>query len=245
MNRKKFIQYSSLGLGATFLLKEVWLDYQSEIPTEELLGKGSPIFYGKDYKIRQEANEAFLKMKKAALEEADINIQIVSSYRSFAHQKRIWTRKYNTFTQQGLTETEAITKIIEYSTIPGTSRHHWGTDIDIIDGNAPTPKNVLLPENFNKNGPYCKLKEWMDQNASAYNFQLVYTNKEGRKGFFYEPWHFSYAPLSVPYLKKYRKLPVQELLKEEKLLGSEHFTEDFVQKYISNHILDINPVLLS
>ena len=26
---------------------------------------------------------------------------------------------------------DAINEIIRFSTIPGTSRHHWGTDIDI------------------------------------------------------------------------------------------------------------------
>ena len=32
---------------------------------------------------------------------------------------------------------KAISEIIRFSTVPGTSRHHWGTDIDIIDGNFP------------------------------------------------------------------------------------------------------------
>ena len=42
----------------------------------------------------------------------------------------------------------AIDKIIEYSTLPGTSRHHWGTDIDIIDAEPPEEGDVLLPKNF-------------------------------------------------------------------------------------------------
>jgi LAS superfamily LD-carboxypeptidase LdcB len=178
------------------------------------------------------------------LEEANINLQIVSSYRDFNHQKRIWIRKYNMFTQQGLSPVNAINKIIEYSTIPGTSRHHWGTDIDIIDANAPLPKSLLLPENFSEDGPFCKLKKWMNLNASTFDFHLVYTNNKERKGFLYEPWHFSYTPLSIPYLKKYRKLNIQQLLKEENLIGSENFTQEFIENYITNNVLDINPKLL-
>ena len=42
----------------------------------------------------------------------------------------------------------AIDKIIEYSTLPGTSRHHWGTDIDIIDAGPPEVVMFCFPKNF-------------------------------------------------------------------------------------------------
>lgn len=216
---------------------------QSTISEQELIGKGNPQLFGNGYKLREEAHLSFKKMQAAALKDG-ISIGAISSYRSFAHQKRIWERKFNNNKTKGLSDLDNIKKIIEYSTIPGTSRHHWGTDIDIYQTNVKQPKNVLLPKNYHNNGPYCKLKEWMDTNASTYGFYLVYTDNSNRKGFKYEPWHFSYKALSAPYLKAYKKLNISEILKTEGLSGIDSFTADFINKYISQNILDINPELL-
>ncbi|MGB1314119.1 M15 family metallopeptidase [Bizionia paragorgiae] len=216
---------------------------QQTIPTEELLGQGTPALYGNGYKLRKEAYDAFLKLQAEAKKEG-ISIAAVSSYRNFNHQKRIWNRKYNRYISQGLSPQASIAKIIEYSTIPGTSRHHWGTDIDIYDTSVPQPSGILQPKNYHGNGVYCKLKDWMDKNAERHGFYLVYTDTYHREGFKYEPWHYSYKPLSKPYLEAYRKLDISKLLKTADLLGSAYFDADFIQHYISENILDINPKLL-
>jgi LAS superfamily LD-carboxypeptidase LdcB len=216
---------------------------QQKLTTQELMGKGSPKLFGNGYKLREEAHLAFLKLKADALKDG-IKIQVVSSYRNFDHQKRIWERKYNRYINQGLTAQQSIKKIIEYSTIPGTSRHHWGTDLDIVDANVKQPSSLLNPEHFNALGPFCKLKEWMDTNAEKYGFYLVYTERNDRKGFKYEPWHYTYKPLSSTYLKQYKSLDIKTILKNDKLEGSNAFTEQFINNYISENILDINPELL-
>ena len=66
-----------------------------------------------------------------------------------------------------MTDEQAIEKIIEYSTLPGTSRHHWGTDLDIIDADPPEEGDVLLPHKFHDNGPYNTLREWMETYAKT------------------------------------------------------------------------------
>jgi len=209
---------------------------------DELTGKGNPTFYGDGYQLQKEVNEAFLLMREAAKKEG-INIEVVSSYRSYEHQKRIWTNKYKRFTAAGLSPEKAIRKIIEYSTIPGTSRHHWGTDLDIIDANVARPKSVLEPSHFEGSGVFVSLKKWMDAHASEYGFCLVYTKDENREGFKYEPWHYSYKPISKKMLQQYKKINIQKLLKEDQLVGSECFTDEFISKYIHQNILDINPDL--
>ncbi|HBY70559.1 MAG TPA: D-alanyl-D-alanine carboxypeptidase [Flavobacteriaceae bacterium] len=247
MNRKKFIKTSILSTTALAVLPHLsFSSNQQQFTVDQLIGKGNPDIVGDSYtsKMHKEAKKAFLKMKEAASKEA-IQIEIVSAYRSFERQKQIFEGKYNRFTQQGLSPIQAIEKIIEYSTIPGTSRHHWGTDIDIIDSNAPRPESVLLAKHFHGTGPFCKLKDWLTEHANSYGFYEVYTNNANRKGFKYEPWHFSYAPVSKPMLQEYKKLDVQAILKEEKIKGSEHFSEAFIEKYRSENILDINPKLLS
>jgi len=218
---------------------------QGKFTRNQLIGKGNPDIIGDSYtsKMHKNAKNAFLKMKKEAAKEG-INIEVVSAYRSFQRQKEIFERKYKRYTKQGLSPEQAINKIIEYSTIPGTSRHHWGTDIDIIDANATRPKNVLVAENFYDDGPYCKLKEWLDLHSEEYGFYEVYTNNPNRKGFKYEPWHFSYAPVSKPMLQEYKTLDLKTILKEEKVLGNEYFSEEFISKYLKENILDINPKLL-
>jgi len=243
MQRRDFITSTAFGvLGVSFL------SFSSIRPQEFskdiLMGKGDPLLLGEGYNLRKEAHQAFLKMSAAA-QKSGFKIKVVSSYRNYAHQNRIWERKYKKFTQEGLSPIEAIQKIIEYSTIPGTSRHHWGTDIDIVDGNAFQPKDgLLLEQNFEGDGPFCPFKEWLDIHANTFGFYLVYTNDKKRKGFKYEPWHYSYAPLSIAMLKAYKKIDIITELKNVKLLGSNFFTEDFINKYLSNNILDINSDLL-
>jgi len=216
---------------------------QNKFTRDELIGKGNPNLLGEKFKMQKDTYASFLKMKAEASKE-NISIELVSAYRSFDKQKQIFENKYRLFLSEGLTPLEAINKIIEYSTIPGTSRHHWGTDIDIIDANAPRPESVLEEEHFYGNGPYCKLKEWLNINATSFGFYEVYTNNPDRKGFKHEPWHFSYASISKPMLEEYKKLDLKKVFKEENILGNEYFTNDFINQYRNEHIMDINPELL-
>ena len=244
MNRRTFIKQTAL-TGITLINMPQAAFSLQNYPTEELIGKGNPPLAGEDALLRKEVYEAFIKMKTAALQE-NIHIKIESGYRSFQRQKTIWERKYTHYTQGGLSPEKAIQKIIEYSTIPGTSRHHWGTDMDIIDTNAPYKgDDTLNPENFVEGAPFYTLKKWLDRHADSFGFMLVYTNEPGRKGFYYEPWHYSYAPLSIPMLRAYReRINVKKMLREESILGNEHFSDTFIEKYIKEHILGINPLLL-
>ncbi|MBT8183320.1 MAG: M15 family metallopeptidase [Eudoraea sp.] len=244
MNRRVFIEKSSISGVAVAILPAVTLIQDSEeYSISELMGKEDIPLYGEGINLRKEAYEAFLAMKKAAQEDG-INIKIVSSFRSFDRQRAIFERKYEKYTEEGLEPLEAIDKIIEYSTIPGTSRHHWGTDIDIIDGNKKTSGDVLVPEKFDKGGPFEAFKNWMDANSKKFDFYLVYTDDPRRRGFKYEPWHYSYAPLSIPMLTALRGKNILQLLEREDFMGIEHFTTGFVKTYVTDNILDINPELL-
>lgn len=219
--------------------------YLEGFTRDQLLGKGNPDIIGDTYtsKIHKDAKAAFERMKVEAAQE-NINLEVVSGYRTFQRQKEIYEGKYRRFTNEGLSPEKAIQKIIEYSTIPGTSRHHWGTDLDIIDANPPRPSHLLVAENYHGLGVYCEMKMWMDKNSERFGFYEVYTNNGNRKGFMYEPWHFSYAPVSIPMLKAYvDQIDVKEMLSQEKILGNEYFTVDFISKYFDENIMDINPRL--
>lgn len=214
----------------------------STFTTAELIGKGNPNLVGKNYKLLPEVAQQF-ELMKAEAKKAGFTIHVVSSYRNFNYQNGIWERKYKANQVKKLDAKKNIDKIIEYSTIPGTSRHHWGTDFDIIDATKGIPSDPLNEKHFNEGGSMHKFKLWLDENASKYGFYLVYTNEPSRKGFKYEPWHFSYKSISEPMLQAYKKLDIKKILQENKLMGSENFSDEFIEKYKNDNILDINPKL--
>lgn len=235
MNRFEFISsLIILPLLSSFCNEE----YAAKI----LIGKGNPNLVGKNYLLLPEVEKAYQSMKRAA-STVGIKIKVVSSYRSYEKQKVIWNRKFIAFQKEGLKGLQIINKIIEYSTIPGTSRHHWGTEIDVIDGNPLVEGDVLISEKFHDRGPYEKLRVWMDKNAQDFGFLRPYSMNEERGGFLYEPWHYSFSEISKPMLKSYLKLDIVELLKDDSLLGSEMLNGKLLNKYVKSHILGIDAAL--
>ena len=244
MQRRFFLQKTGLAGLTLAALPQLAFAKDFEFSILELMGKADIEMFGEGYQLRKEVNDAFLAMKKEAYS-SGIDLKPVSAFRSFERQRSIWEGKFERYTdEQDMAPLAAIDKIIEYSTIPGTSRHHWGTDIDIVDGYRKVNGDVLVPSKFEEGGPYADFKKWMDQNAEAHGFYLVYTNTPGRRGFKYEPWHYSYAPISKPMLAEFRRKNIMQLLQAEDFQGSEHFTEGFLTNYIEDNILDINTELL-
>ncbi len=244
MQRRSFIKKSGFAGLAISALPSMAFSKEFEYSVLELMGKADIELYGEGFKLRAEAHDAFVEMKKAAYSDG-IDLKVISSYRNFNRQESIWERKFSKYTEeQGMEPIDAIDKIIEYSTVPGTSRHHWGTDIDIVDGYRKVEGDVLDPSKFGAGGPYEDFKKWMDENSKIFDFHLVYTDDKKRKGFKYEPWHYSFAPLSIAMLTEFRRKNILQLLQEETFLGSEHFTNGFIKNYIQNNILGVNKELL-
>ncbi len=203
----------------------------------ELMGKVMPLG-GKNtpHHLRADVYDSFSQMQKAAQKEG-ISLQIASGYRSFERQLQIWNNKYRRYTQtQKLSPKDAVAKILKYSTIPGTSRHHWGTDLDLIQKVPLMPKSLLEATNFEKGGAFHTLKLWLDKNASKYGFHLVYTNNPNRTGFNYEPWHYTYCKISEQMLSEYSEHQVIHQLDFSKLLGKEILTPSFLQDYFESHL---------
>ena len=154
--------------------------------------------------LRKEALNAFILMKKAAKADG-IDLEILSAARDFNHQKRIWEAKWNGQRLVGgknlkkaiPNEAERASRILKYSSMPGTSRHHWGTDIDI---------NSLNPSYF-ESGKGKKEYEWLRDNAFEFGFCQTYTQKGSERphGYEEEKWHWTYLPIAVPLLRFYAR----------------------------------------
>ncbi|KQC32640.1 D-alanyl-D-alanine carboxypeptidase [Nonlabens sp. YIK11] len=193
--------------------------------------------------LEKETQIALKKMQAAALKDG-IKIEVASGYRSFNRQRQIWNGKYSRYQAQGLTPDAIFDNIVEYSTVPGTSRHHWGTDMDLIDGNAKYTGSVLVTDKFHGDGPFCKLMDWMDQHSTEYGFELVYTMNNNRTGFEYEPWHYSYAPVSKKYLQEYlNQIDFIKFLRSQNIMGMDDISDARLERYYKEHIQGINAEL--
>ena len=213
------------------------------IDYKTLLGIEHSNLVGDSIKLEKNTFIAMEKMRKAALVDG-VKIKVVSGFRDFERQKQIWNRKFKKFTtENNLSDLEAIKEIIRFSTIPGTSRHHWGTEIDVIDEDFKNEKNLLISKKYEEGGIFEKLKKWMDNNSKKFGFYLTYDNNINRKGFEYEPWHYSYLPESKRYLKSFLKIDIVEIISKVDIEGKELFNEKFISDYINNNILEINPDL--
>ena len=213
------------------------------IDYKTLLGIEHSNLVGDSIKLEKNTFIAMEKMRKAALLDG-VKIKVVSGFRDFERQKQIWNRKFKKFTtENNLSDLDAIKEIIRFSTIPGTSRHHWGTEIDVIDEDFKNEKNLLISKKYEEGGIFEKLKKWMDNNSQKFGFYLTYDNNINRKGFEYEPWHYSYLPESKRYLKSFLKIDIVEIISKVDIEGKELFNEKFISDYINNNILEINPNL--
>ena len=239
MNRSDFLR-TTLGIIAlSNISMKPFKNYDPLI----LIGKGSPKLVGSSFTILPEVKIALEEMTQAARNDG-IEIKVVSAYRSYDRQKDIWNSKFIRFEKQGFKNLAIVDQIIKYSTIPGTSRHHWGTDIDIIDGSQLDKGDLLVSKKFHGNGPYNNLRNWMEVNAKKFGFLRPYNQDPKRKGFLYEPWHYSYAEKSIEMLHAYLELNAISLIKDPDLLGADLLDSKFIKIYLNTHILGIDSALL-
>ena len=147
----------------------------------------------KEIYLRKTVFEKFKAMADSAAKDG-IVLKALSGTRSYAEQKNIWDNKWNNYFKNG-DSIGTMKKILLYSSMPSTSRHHWGTDIDI---------NSLEPSYFSS-GKGLKEYTWLVNNAPSFGFCQVYDDmkKTGRTGYQEEKWHWSYLPLSTKFLSEY------------------------------------------
>jgi LAS superfamily LD-carboxypeptidase LdcB len=179
-----------------------------------------------------EVNWAFEQMAAAA-EKEGVVLKVISGGRNFNMQKSIWERKWNARRPNFKSDKETALDILKYSSMPGTSRHHWGTDLDI---------NSLEPSYF-ASGKGKKEYDWLQKNAGSFGFCQTYDNKQtsGRSGYSEEKWHYSYMPISIVFLSQYN-----ELITSEKLtgfLGSATSKEvDVIRDYVNGICPNCNSI---
>jgi hypothetical protein len=172
--------------------------------------------------------KAFGHMREAAARDG-VDLVILSAFRSFQHQRSIWDQKWleRETGEAAVGPHDRAVDIMRYSSMPGTSRHHWGTDLDL---------NALTNDWFDTlKGK--RVYDWMKTHAADYGFCEVYSARAGRRLTGYEPerWHWSYIPTASRYLAAY----VDETGTE--LAGFEGEMAAHEIDWLDDYVLGINP----
>lgn len=158
--------------------------------------------------LNRAAVDAFLALRERA-GAAGHDLVPVSSFRDFAGQVRIWNAKFRgerpmydgagqPLDASSMSDAQKVDAILKWSAVPGASRHHWGTEVDVID-RASLPQGYepqLMPAEYQPGGPFARLNDWLDACMAEFGFYRPYRTDRG--GVRPEPWHLSYAPVSVP-----------------------------------------------
>jgi len=197
--------------------------------------------------IHKAMKDNWEKMCSAALED-NLVLKIASGYRNFERQLSIWNRKFTgklpVRDQQGqvidihtLTNLEKIDAILLFSALPGASRHHWGTDIDIYAENLlPNNKKLQLePWEYQKNGYFELLSHWLNENSASFGFYFPYDKY--RQGVAAEPWHLSYLPLANQFLSELSSQQLTSVLSGSNIQGENDIItniDDIFSQYVTN-----------
>ena len=129
--------------------------------------------------------DALEEMIDACNAESGSRAYVLSAYRSLEDQQQLYDRKVRDLVSQGLSHTDAEREAATVVAIPGTSEHHLGLAVDIIDtgrwkldeGQADTAA-----------------QQWLMENSWRYGFIFRYPkDKIEITGIIYEPWHYRYV----------------------------------------------------
>ena len=196
------------------------------------------------------ALEAFTAMKVEAAA-AGIDLAIASSFRDFAAQQRIWDMKFRgerpLYDHNGgvlehalLSERALVDAIMSWSAVPGASRHHWGTELDLID-RAAMPEDYrvqLVPSECSTGGVFYDLHCWLDAHLPRFGFFRPYAVYRG--GVRPEPWHVSFAAVSVPALQSLTRDLLTRAIEASDMLGKRLVLER-IDEIHERYVMDIDP----
>jgi LAS superfamily LD-carboxypeptidase LdcB len=205
-------------------------------------------FEGPRFAATDATAAAFLRMRQAAWADG-IDLVPYASFRDFPAQLRIWNKKFSgnktlyDLNEQArafssLSEEDLVWAILNWHSLPGASRRHWGTDIDVIDRAVMTPgyKPKLLPSEANEGGVFHGLHQWLDRHIHEHGFFRPYQHLTG--GMYPEPWHLSYAPQSLAASKLLSCELLARTIEDSEILGKQTILK-LLPEILARHILNV------
>lgn len=184
------------------------------LTNEQLTGKSRthlvnlPCPHSPNHFLQPQAMKAFQGLQQSAVKNG-FNLQPASSFRDFQRQQMIWNGKFNgerkvhdddgnALDLTALSDWEKCQAILRWSALPGASRHHWGTEVDIFDPDLlPLGQSLQLePWEYEKGGYFFELSQWLQENLARFDFALPFLALADEIKIGREPWHISYLPLA-------------------------------------------------
>ncbi len=200
--------------------------------------------------IHTEVMSKYQKLKLVA-KSAGIELRIISAFRSFDHQLKIWNQKLSgsrpvlddlsrPLDISKMDAWQRLRSVLRWTALPGTSRHHWGTDFDIYDA-AAIPKSYsvkLISSEYSSGGVFNRLDTWLDGgDAESDDIRAKFFRPYGKDkgGTAPEPWHLSYKPIADIYYKKIdigflkQQILNSEIMEKQNILKR---LEEIVETYV-------------
>ena len=168
-----------------------------------------------DLRAERETATAFQTLGRRAAERG-FEFRIASAFRDYDRQVRIindkWTGARPVTDGDGrllertqYDDQEWLNLILRFSALPGASRHHWGTDLDIWDASTVDEdyRLQLAPSEYGPSGPFFEMTRWLDELMAADDAEGFYKPyAEDRGGIAPEQWHISYRPAAMKYQER-------------------------------------------
>jgi len=136
-------------------------------------------------------------------------LKVISGFRDFDRQLQIWNAKAlgqrpvlgideKPLNLSEMVDAEKVFALLNWSALPGASRHHWGTDVDVYDASVVPLDYAVQLTSAEAKTVFGLFHDWLSQYVV-----------EGRSGFYRpyfqsagsvaeELWHLSYKPLASP-----------------------------------------------
>lgn len=200
--------------------------------------------------VHPQALAAFLDMKSDAAR-AGLDLTITSAFRDFSAQQRLWDMKYRgerpvydaageALDAAALSDAARVEAIMCWSAVPGASRHHWGSELDLVDRAAmPDGYRVqLVPAECVPGALFYPLHCWLDSNMHRYGYFRPYGRYRG--GVRPEPWHLSYSPVSQPALAALTLDVLREALESSDILGKSQLLAG-LHTIFERYVLNVDP----
>jgi LAS superfamily LD-carboxypeptidase LdcB len=191
---------------------------------------------------------------QAAAREAGFEPAVLSGFRGFDRQLSIWNRKAagelavldseaRPLDPATLSDAELAFAILRWSALPGASRHHWGTDLDIYDAAARPPgyEVELVPAEVEHGGMFAPMHEWLDERMArddAWGFFRPYDRDRG--GVAPERWHLSHAPTAAAYQRQLSPALLRDALGNAEMRLRDTVL-DHLDEIFDRFVLNVNP----
>lgn len=175
---------------------------------------------------------------------AGFDLALASAFRSFERQCNIWNDKAvgkrpiladngTALNVAELSPEEIMFAILRWSALPGASRHHWGTDLDVYDRNAIRDGyqvQLTLGETFG-GGVFAEFHTWLDECLARQNAGFFRPYRRHLGGVAPEPWHLSYGPLAREFQRALEPGALRELIAKSDIALKTQVLKHFEEIY--------------